>query len=432
MPNLAQSLAALAKSRAVWTLGDQAIVSGGNFATQFLLAHALTREGFGLFGVGYTIVQLLLNTQASLITAAYMVNLPRRSAEDRAQYTGSTLIHQIVLAIVGVFGLALGAGSMLALGHDNGLGGVLACQAAVIVFILFRDYARQLSFASLRVGEALGLDSVFVGVQFAAIAVLAYLGYLTTSRVFLVIGGAALVAALAWRFYTKQEFKPSLTAAKADWRGNWSFSRWIFATNLAFLASNLAYPWVLLYFHGAAANGIMQACMLVGFQLINPFILGLGNFLAPRTAHAVHEGGAPALAAIVRKVDLLVLAVVGGYGAALLLGGNWLLALAFADKYNGYAHVVNYLALGQLFFALTITANHALNALGQPHTAFFALLLASGVTWTAGVWLVWQYGVVGAAGGQALGAATAMLYTRWRYAQAIARWPKAQEAQATS
>lgn len=432
MPSVAQTIAALAKSRAVWTLTDQAIVSGGNFATQFLLGHALSKEGFGLYGVGFTIVQLLINTQSSLITAAYMVNFPKRPAEGRAGYTGSTLVHQVILALCGLLGLLLGAKATTFMAAPFGLGSVLACQAAVILFILFRDYARQLSFASLRVPEALGIDSVFVAAQFAGIAALAYLGYLTPARAFLAMGAAALAAAILWCLFSRQEFRPSWGAAKAHWRANWSFSRWIFATNIAFLASNIAYPWVLLYFHGPGANGVLQACLLIGFQLINPFILGLGNFLAPRTAHAVHEGGAPALREIVRKVDLLFLAVVGGYCAALWLGGEWLLSVAWADKYNGNAHVVNYLALGQLFFALTITANHALNALGQPHTAFFALLLAALVTWTAGVWLVWQYGAAGAAGGQALGAATALLYTRWRYSLAITRYAGAEEARATS
>ncbi len=432
MPSLTQTIAALAKSRAVWTLTDQAIVSGGNFATQFLLGHALTREGFGLYGVGFTVVQLLINTQGALITAAYMVNLPKRTPEDRPQYTGSSLIHQLILGVLGILGLLLGAGATTLFEAPVGLGGVLACQAAIILFILFRDYARQLSFASLRVQEALGIDTVFVAAQFFGIAALAYAGQLSPPRAFLVMGVAALAAILAWRMFTRQEFRPSAAAAKADWRSNWAFSRWIFATNIAFLASNLAYPWVLLYFHGASANGALQACLLIGFQLINPFILGLGNFLAPRTAHAIHDGGPAALRAIVRKADILFLVVVGGFCAVLWFGGEWLLALAWADKYNGNAHVVNYLALGQLFFALTITANHALNALGQPHTAFFALLLAALVTWTAGVWLVWQYGAAGAAGGQALGAATALLYTRWRYAVAIARHTGAQEAQATS
>lgn len=420
MPGLAQSLGAIARSRAVWTLTDQAVVSGGNFATQFLLGHVLAREAFGLYGVGFTIVQLLLNTQGALITAAYMVHLPKRPPDERPRYAGSTLIHQLILCVAGAIGLALGAAAAAGFGGPDGLPVILLCQAAVIAFILFREFARQLSFAGLRVGEALGLDTVFVGVQFAAIAGLAWAGQLTPGRAFLAMGLAALLAALFWRLTTRQQFQPDRRAAGEDWRAHWRFSRWIFGTSIAFTLSNMAYPWVLFAFHGTAENGVLQACMLVGFQLINPFILGLGNFLAPRTAHAVHDGGTAALAAIVRKADFLFLAVVGGFALVLWFAGGWLMDLAWAGKYTGFAPVVHYLAVGQLFFALTITANHALNALDRPHTAFQALLLASLVTWTAGVWLVWKHGAAGAAGGQALGALTALLYTRWCYARALA------------
>lgn len=165
---------------------------------------------------------------------------------------------------------------------------------------------------------------------------------------------------------------------------------------------------------------MLQACLLVGFQLINPFILGIGNFLAPRTAHAVHEGGVPALKAVVRKADVLFLAVVGGYFIVLLPLGQPVLDLLSKGQYPASASVLHYLAFGQLLFALTITANHALNALEQPDVAFRALLLSAAVTWTAGIWLVWHYGPLGAAAGQALGAAAAMAYTRWHYHLAVA------------
>jgi O-antigen/teichoic acid export membrane protein len=429
MTSAAQKVLALARNRAVLTLADQAVMSGGNFLMQLLLLRAFTREEFGLYGVGFTVVQFLLNTQAALVTAAYMVHLPKLSEDARPAYAGSTLVHQLIASACGVAALAASAATLYLMDRQPGLGAVLACQAVVLAFVLFRDYARQLSFAGLRVTEALGLDTIFVGVQFAGMGLLAWRGELTAPRAFLVMGLASLLAITVWWFGSAQRFRPSRAQALADWRRNWRFSRWIFATSLAFLASNLAYPWVLLYFHGPAANGVLSACLLIGFQLINPFILGIGNFIAPRSAHALHEEGLFALQGLVRKVDLLFAAVVGGYFVVLLFAGEWILGLFSGGKYPGEAHVVHWLALGQLFFALTITANHALNALEQPNIAFQALLLAALVTWTAGVWLVWQYGALGAAAGQTLGAGTALLYTRWRYAQAVARQAGRQEAQ---
>lgn len=208
MPGLAATVKTLARSRAVWTLADQAVVSGGNFLTQLLLLRTFVREDYGLFAVGFTIVQFLLNNQAALVTTAYMVFYPKTAAEDRAAYAGSTLIHQAVLAVCGAAALCLGAIGVYLSGARPGLGVVLACQAAAILFLLFRDYARQISFAGLRVHDALAVDSVFVGVQFAGAALLAWQGQLSPGRMFLVMGAAALVAALVWRAMSRQQFSP--------------------------------------------------------------------------------------------------------------------------------------------------------------------------------------------------------------------------------
>ena len=417
-----EQILALARSRAVLTLLDQAVMSGGNFLMQILLARTLAKSELGLYGVGFTVVQFLLNTQASLVTAAYMVFSPKLDEAERIRYAGSTRIHQGIIAVCATAALLAAAGIVFFTGGDHALATVLLCQSLLLYFTLFRDYARQLSFAGLRVTEALGLDTVFVVTQFLAVGALAWQHQLTAPWAFLAIGSASLVAVISWRLTTAQRFAADRVHARADWSKNWHFSRWIFGTNLAFLASNLAYPWVLYTFRGPEANGVLQACLIVGFQLINPFILGIGNFLAPRTAHALHEGGLPALKTVVRNVDVLFAVVVGGYFLALLLGGQWVLDIVTKGKYPGAAPVVHCLALGQVFFALTITANHALNALEQPNIAFQALLIASLVTWTAGVWMVWQYGPLGAAAGQALGGFAALAYTRWRFQRAVAQW----------
>jgi len=422
-------LVPLLQSRAVLALADQAVVSGANFAASFVLALALTKEGYGLYGLGFTIVQLLLNTQSAVVTSAYMVNSPKFEEDERRRYTASVLVHQGILCLVAIIGLGLAAlllpraGGMSAESSLGALAPLLGIQAVVIAFILLREFVRQLSFAAMNMALALALDIGFASLQLGALGALAWFDLLSPERAFLVLGGAALLSSACWFALNRHRFRLDPARILPDFKSNWQFSRWMFAANLLFLASNQLYPWLLFAFHGSAANGEFQASFLV-VALLNPFVLGIGNFLAARTAHAREEQGIQGIQRVVRKADQLFVAVLGAFCLLMLVAGGPLLALATGGKYAGHGVVINFLALWQLLFALAIPASHALNALNRPDVTLKALSCSLGVTATLGVWLVWAFGPAGVAAGLAAGSLAALIFTRlafWRAARVAAR-----------
>jgi len=396
--------------KAFWTLLDQGIVSAANFATTLIIGRT-SAEQLGLYVLGFTIVIALVNAQSSIINFAYTVYSPRLEDDARARYTGSTLVHQGCYGALVITGLAVAGWAVPRDMTEEGLAPVLSALAGVILFLLLREYARQVSFARLRAKTALAVDCFIAAVQVGGLLLLAWYGRLTARTAWMVIGSGAGLAVLAWLFAHRRLFAIHLAHIVPDFRKNWSFSRWILAYSLAYLASTQLYPWILNFFHGKTETGIYGACTGVIF-LANPFLLGMGNFLGPKTSHAYAEEGVAALRRVVNKATAFFAATMGVFCLIMFTAGPYLVMFLFGDAYAGQHWPIALLALAQLAWAFTIPANFGLNALERPDVSFKGLLLAVGVTLTLGVYLVYALGIVGVAAGMLAGNTAACLFTR--------------------
>lgn len=409
----------LAKNRAVLTIADQGVVSAANFAATIIVGRFCSKEELGIYALGFTLVLLAQNTQQSLVTSAYMVFSPKMDRDARHAYTGSMVIHHAVIALLCLVAFSCAA-LILQRSASPELAPLLWTLSLASGAILLKELARQMSFAALRIHIALLLDSIFSIVQVSGMLILALVGVLTGASAYWVLGLAGLLSGLTWLMARGKSFRIEGSRIVPDFQSNWLFSRWIFATNLAFIASNQVYPWLLLTFHGTTANGEFGACYTI-VMLTNPFILGVGNFLAPRTVHALTDEGLPAMDRVVRKASLFFLVLLGAFALSMLVLGDWVLYVLFGPNYLGLSVTVALLAASQLAFSLNIPLNHGLNALERPDVAFKALLCSLVVTATLGVWLVWRFGPPGVALGLLCGNSAALLYTQYIYRHTLHR-----------
>ena len=409
----------LAKNRAVLTIADQGVVSAANFAATIIVGRFCSKEELGIYALGFTLVLLAQNTQQSLVTSAYMVFSPKMDRDERHAYTGSMVMHHAAIAALCLVAFS-SAGLILQRSGRADLAPLLWTLSLASGAVLLKELARQMSFAAMRIHIALLLDSLFSVVQVSGMLLLALVGVLSGSSAYWVLGLAGLISGLTWLIARGRTFRIEKHRIVPDFQRNWRFSQWIFATNLAFIASNQVYPWLLLTFHGTAANGDFGASYTI-IMLTNPFILGVGNFLAPRTVHALTDEGVAAMARVVRKASLFFLVLMGGFALSMLVLGDWVLYLLFGPKYIGLSVTVALLAASQLTFSLNIPLNHGLNALERPDVAFRALLCSLVVTATLGVWLVWQWGPPGVALGLLCGNSAALIYTQSVYRMMLRR-----------
>lgn len=396
----------------VTTILDQGVVSATNFLTAVVVARAASQRELGLYALGFGIVVLLTSVQTSLVSLPYNVYALRVPEAERRDYTGSTLVHHLAIALLSIAALGLASLVLSRAGGVAGFAEVLPLLVVAAPFTLAREYLRQLFFSRLRFGAALAVDVVVAAAQLGALVALAPDGRVSARAAFAATAGAsavavALFAAMGWRWFrvAPRRVLPSL-------RTNWVTGRWSLAAGVVAVASAQLYPWFTAATRGAEQAGVLAACTGIT-ALANPLLIGMGNFLAPKIMHAHARGGLPAVQRVTRVALAVVAAAMALLCPALFVAGGALLGLVYGPQYAPYGLTVGVLALALVADWLSLPAHYALFFMDRAQVMFRSSLIVLAVTVLAGFALVSAMGVLGAALGLLAGHALATAY-KWR------------------
>ena len=378
------------------SLADQAVASVTNFATGVIIARASSKEEFGLYMLGFTLILLVTDLQTSLIATPYMVYAPRLQGRAHAQYTGSTLIHQVVFSLLTTL-VVIGAACAARFGvGPHGLEPVLWALAGVGSLIMLREFVRRICFASLKLRTVFIFDA-FIGVgQICGLLVLAHFKLLSASRAYWVIGATCGLAVLCWLWLNRHHYHLRIDESVLDLKRNLIFGKWVFASGLLWTASTNLYPWLLAFFHGAAAAGVFAACLGV-VSASNPALLGIQNFLGPKIAHVYAIRGRIGLRKFVLKISGSMAIPVSLLTLIMIFWGDRFIGLLYGSRYTGNGRVVAILACNLLLSAVVFSYSRALFAIERADLDFALNFAAIFIMLTLGLWLVKIHGPFGAA-----------------------------------
>jgi len=225
------------------TLVNQGVVSATNFLTGVVIGRTCTKDEFGLYMLGFSIVLFALDLQVSLVSTPYMIYRPRLRGEDLHLYKGSSLLHQIVLSLALMAVLASWGGAVSLGFGPPGLEPVLFALVAVIGFIMLREFVRRVCFADLRMEIVLFFDICVALLQVGGLLLLAYYQVLSADRAYWVIGGACGLAGLGWILLNRKTFVVRTSRSLQDLKLNWTFGKWVFASGALWAISMNLYPW---------------------------------------------------------------------------------------------------------------------------------------------------------------------------------------------
>ena len=378
------------------SLADQAVASVTNFATGVIIARASSKEEFGLYMLGFTLILLVTDLQTSLIATPYMVYAPRLQGRAHALYTGSTLIHQVVFSLLATL-VVIGAACAARFGvGPHGLEPVLWALAGVGSLIMLREFVRRICFASLKLRTVFIFDA-FIGVgQICGLLVLAHFKLLSASRAYWVIGATCGLAVLCWLWLNRHHYHLRIDESVLDLKRNLIFGKWVFASGLLWTASTNLYPWLLAFFHGAAAAGVFAACLGV-VSASNPALLGIQNFLGPKIAHVYAIRGRIGLRKFVLKISGSMAIPVSLLTLIMIFWGDRFIGLLYGSRYTGNGRVVAILACNLLLSAVVFSYSRALFAIERADLDFALNFAAIFIMLTLGLWLVKIHGPFGAA-----------------------------------
>jgi len=391
-------LSKLVPPKGLIALIDQSVVSAANFLTGVIIGRACSKEEFGLYMLGFSLVFFVTTLQTSLISTPYMVYSPRLKGDALAQYTGSTLIHQLVLSASMIVALIV-AGVVLSVGvGPQGLAQVVWALAGVITFIMLKEYIRRICFARLQMKTAFVLDFCVSATQISGLLLLANLNIISASLVYWVIGIVCGLSVLCWVVLWRKAITMRINQAISDFKLNWSFGKWVFASRLLWVISMHLYPWILTAFHGTSSTGVWASCLGI-VALCNPLLMGVQNYLGPKIAHTFAKNGPITLRRFVFKASTAFLLVVAPFCVILLVFGGMLVTCVYGAKYTGNGLIVFLMAINLLVTAGTFSFSRALFAMERADLDFAANILALIVLITLSIWLVRSFGPLGAAYG---------------------------------
>lgn len=380
--------------RLLFSLVDQASVSGTNFATGIIIGRACTKEEFGLYGMALAGLLLLTEVQHALISTPHQVLYPKApDLAGRRRFNGSTLIHTLGVGLLAGVGLTL-AGGIEAIGGPQGVARVLLALAVVAWAVLARYFARVFCFTTLRPTRALIVDVTIAVVQLSLLIALAWTGHLSATTAVLAIGAANALALVGWFAAARSDFTFDLRLAADDLRRTWPLSRWMFISGLLWSAGIHTYPWLVGSMRSAAEAGVWTACFGIA-ALANPLLMGISNVLGPAVAHAHAQRSAVDFrryvvrAAAAFALLMLPFVLVAGFG------GEWILKL-YGGQYAGYGAIVGLIAIAMLTQAIGFTAARGLFALGHAEQDMIGNIVTIALL-VGGLWLIHRYGLPGAA-----------------------------------
>lgn len=370
----------LAFSPALLALADQCVVSALRFATTMILGRFCGSAGLGLYVVMFSIILAFALAQEALLSKPYSVFANQMRGTRRRIYSGSVLA-QLACLILLASGLAL-AGSITAsvpgwLSDD-------ARQASwglvvALPGILLWEFARRFALARFNMRGALAIDASLFTLQSGVLLAWAWFGELTVFRALMVIGGVATFVGGGAVLAMSGAFHLSRRHFVEDTRRNWKFGRWMLAGQVIGLVQAYTVPWLMMIRLGAEQTGVLMACQTI-VLLSNPLLLGISNWLGPTAANVYSSGGLLATRRLVTRATAALGGLMTVFWLVLVLGGEWLLWLAFGASYTGQGRVIGITGLTALGFGLTVGSTSGLAAIHQPQYVLYGTLTGTAVS----------------------------------------------------
>jgi len=396
---------------------DQAVVSGTNFATSVIIGRTCGAWELGAYYLALTIVLFSRGVQEQLVGAPYMIYCQRKSPDELKTFGGSALIHQLfltvtIVSVLGLIGLSMQLPKEWQPFDLTQLKPLILVLIGVLPLLLIREFVREMAFANLRPAVALAVDSAIALLQLATLAALGYWQLLSVPLAYIVIGGSSGLAALAWFLGKRQTLIGDCSLAWIDWWKNWSFSRWALASQLLGQTTAYIMPWALAAAHNDAATGVFGACnTLVG--LANMFVLGLSNFLSPRTAQAFARGGLVELRSVLKQTIALFVVSLGLFACMSFLAGEWIATALYGESLEGSGPIIGILSLGVVANSISMACGNGLWAMERPAANFGADVCVMTVVIVGSLTLIPVWGPIGAAAATLLAHLTAATVRGW-------------------
>jgi O-antigen/teichoic acid export membrane protein len=382
-----------------WTLADQILVSGSNFATSVIVARGLGAAGFGVFALSWIVVLFGQSILAAAFSQPVMSLGPKQAPDQVERYYASSFALQVIGAAVAAIVLVGAALVTQATGQFLELQPLLYPLAVCIFVAQVQDYLRRYAFTRSAVRRAFAADLARYATQLLGLVLLFVLaGFAgTVSSTIWIISASALIGCLPF-----VGALPLASIGRSDvlaaLRQNLVFSRWLVgAALLQWLTTNffLIVSGALL---GPAATGVLRAGQTL-LGTLHVVFQAADNIVPPRAARLHRDGGNAAVFALVKRLLLLGVTLTALVAVFLALPGDFWMVLLFGHDFGGTGLVVAAYGATYVLIATTIPLRYGFYATEKTNAIFLSYLIAAAFNLVVAWPIVSTFGQLGALAG---------------------------------
>lgn len=375
---------------------DQALLSAVNLLTNVFLIRYTSKTEYGLYGVGFTSILLIMGLTHALFSLQMIVIAPDKPEAERKTYFGAMFISMSIV-IWTLCGIALLGASFAKGAMPETYRLLIMVLALSAPGILTMEFMRQCLYFYNQAHRILVFDLVFLFAYFLIMLLLVNndvenLHYWA----FLINGGLTLVLGLiAIQWNLQIQLAKSLRVAKSSFIEAWHSGAWAILGSLLAVLQQQGYVYLLAIFRGPAAVAEMNAARL----FLSPLLVmsaGFTKVMIPKLALLKSSGEINQAVKLATKVMFLLITVLIVYMGFIALGWDWF-ANFMADK--GYTNLWILVALWGLYFfsnALMMAPNQLLQVFRRFRLLTTAGAVAAVVVLSLSVPAIVYYGAIGA------------------------------------
>jgi O-antigen/teichoic acid export membrane protein len=391
-----------------WAIMDQGLFAISNFLLNILLARWLSPRDYGAFTVAYSVFLLCGAFHDALLTEPMMVFGPGRFRSRLQVYLSCLLPPHVIFAFLSSTAVLVCALLLWTLIGEVPLS-VLVAVAVANPFLLTSWLFRRMSFVHSGPHIAAQSAPLYLTILLIGIVALNRYQLLSPITAFAAVTFASICMVLLLIYRLNVGLPTDLRNSREILTAHWTYGRWALATSvLSWVPSNL-YFLLLPIWAGLEASGALRASMNLIMPLMHIFT-ALGSALLPIFVKSRTRADFTAFTCRIFTALLLASVV---YWLLVKHFGSIVIQWIYQEKYTLYGNLLWVIGLLPVAVAATSVFGNALRALEKPRTLFISYVCSTVVTLTAGIWLVANWGVVGAAVGWVIAYAIASGTVIW-------------------
>jgi O-antigen/teichoic acid export membrane protein len=357
-----------------------------------LLARWLTPHDYGAFTVAYAVFWIFGMIHTALLTEPMLVLGSGKYKDRLSEYLEILLYGHWRLGVVASISLFLLSLGMALLGSDALSSAMLGLSGAAPL-ILFQWLTRRASYVSFKPYLAAVAGAIYMALMLSGLYALYQRGWLSVATAFCLMGVASLGAGAWLNARLGVGWSRSDTGLLRDVSKNhWNYGRWALPSNALRFTSENMYYFLLPVWGGLQASAAFKALMNPITPVLQAYV-ALSMFLLPVL---VQVRGRPEFRRFIYlALALFTLGSVFYWG---LLGyfhrslAIWL----YGGQYQEYINLLWLVGLVPILTGVAYTLATGLRALELPNRVFWAHLVSTVVTLTAGLWCLITWEVRGA------------------------------------